>query len=409
MRSTRKFWLVGAGAIALSAFGAMAFAMDTQEAHNMGQLLGNQRLNEVGTSQFNQQTAEQIPFYKENPIQQDGYDGGFGNMLEIGASRITQSSSYTSGSCDREQFDPQTSAMKAFGPETWLEMTIAEKNKAISDQITFFDQECDAINFLADDYGGRVRKEIHPDDELNVWLPERGEGVEAGVCSEQTINIPAEFAVESCHETASIERRYCREVMNVSCTPQPWDGCSPSGVVPATNSSDTETALYHMGNGDWHLSFGSIGDDYWNGGYGTIFDRTLNVEIQNLESLTHFSLNRVDFDDWLLLSVNGHIVYVGPLGGDRIELVPRGERQWMYVQYSATQLGIVERTTSHNVSLNIDLRPFLHNGVNTIFARTAVGGGGEMYSEFLVRAMCEPECEYNWASNCSAFDQVPIR
>lgn len=410
MKNSKKSWVMSVGALALSAISAVTFAIDNQEAHTQGQILGNQRLNDVGTSQFTQQNAQQIPFYKENPIQQQSYDGGFGSMLDIGMSRITQSGSYTSGNCDREQFDPQTSAMEAFGPVKWLEMSEAEKNKAITDQIAFFDQECDAINFLADDYGGRVRKEIHPDDELNVWIPDKGESVEAGVCSEQTINIPAEFVVESCHETSSIERRYCRETMNVTCNPQPWDGCSPSGVLPATNSSDTETALYHMGNGNWHLSFGTIGDDYWNGGYGTLFDRTLNVEIENVESLTQFTLNRVDFDDWLLLSVNGHIVYVGPFGGDRLELVENpyssiGSR-WLYVQYNATQSARVERTTSHSVGLNIDLRPFLHNGVNTIFSRTAVGGGGEMYSQFLVRAKCEPECNYNWVSNCSGFNQV---
>lgn len=439
MKNNKRSWAMGVGAFALSAMSAVTFAIDNQEAHTQGQALGNQRLNDVGTSQFTQQNAQQIPFYKENPIQQQSYDGGFGSMLDIGMSRITQSSSYTSGNCDREQFDPQTSAMEAFGPVKWLGMSEAEKNKAITDQIAFFDQECDAINFLADDYGGRVRKEIHPDDELNVWIPDKGESVEAGVCSEQTINIPAEFVVESCHETSSIERRYCRETMNVTCTPQPWDGCSPSGVLPATNSSDTNTALYHMGNGNWHLSFGTIGDDYWNGGRGTVFDRTLTVDIDNVEKITKFDLVRVDFDDWYLLRVNDALVYVGPFSGDRLELETYtkcvnpyqkcvrssgGDNDYcikweeacgswlpnqLRVKYGPTSYGNPERSQSHSRNLSIDIRPYLKNGKNIIFSRTIVGGYGEMYSEFRVRAKCDPACHYNWVSNCSPFNQVLLR
>lgn len=104
----------------------------------------------------------------------------------------------------------------------------------------------------------------------------------------------------------------------------------------------------------------------------------------NKDLYTKFTLAYAAFDDWLLVQINGHTVYVGPYGGDRLEKVQRcserGDRGTVcdnYIQYGPNSFGGYELDTNWAFNLNVDLRPYLQAGQNTIFMRTLVAGNGE--------------------------------
>jgi hypothetical protein len=175
------------------------------------------------------------------------------------------------------------------------------------------------------------------------------------------------------------------------------------------------------GAGNYILQFGTTGDDYWFG-WGITQDRTLTFTIRDVGIITRFDLTSAFFDDWILVQVNGTNVYVGPYGGDRLQVNSTPYQDMGYgaqcdfdsvlwwwscndqnqidlgrfygkngcylsndryyckstnVQYGANSFGSPDLYTRWNISPKIDLRPYLVNGTNTIFVRVIVGGGGE--------------------------------
>ncbi|GLW61712.1 hypothetical protein Hthe01_20610 [Hydrogenophilus thermoluteolus] len=153
------------------------------------------------------------------------------------------------------------------------------------------------------------------------------------------------------------------------------------------------------GGGDYTLRFGTVGNNYWRGGSsGAVFDRNLYIQVKNVNLISKFTLTRAEFDDWILVQVNGHTVYVGPYGGDRLLL--SGGR----VQYCDTCFGGVDLSVSWVKNLNIDLRPYLIDGTNTIFMRTIVGGKGEGNIVMTVRQYCPLNCSVTYRNDCSNYE-----
>jgi hypothetical protein len=251
--------------------------------------------------------------------------------------------------------------------------------------------------------------------------------------------------------------------------------------------ADMESSLTAKGGGEYLLTFGRKGRGYWNGGEGTVFDRTLTFTINNLQAIGVFSAFKVEYDDWLQIKVNGVQVFNGPNGGDRLEisdqcrfdspfrtnlcdtcsnaganisllfscnrefasqgdgftqygiarlcsrtigscnvpyyleqftdryegtrplysyrLVVRptypSSKTWLTTSYplfsySVTGLDIAEQGQKTE-TVNVNLVPYLKDGVNTITTRTIVGGTGDTYIEFLLRTLCD-----EWDDGCAS-------
>ncbi|MFA6595960.1 MAG: hypothetical protein WCT00_06565, partial [Bacilli bacterium] len=209
-----------------------------------------------------------------------------------------------------------------------------------------------------------------------------------------------------------IENRSCSRVLTVACDPE-RDGCDVGGIVPNSWNGDMNTSFTPSGGGNYTLQFGTIANNYWPGS-GTIYDRTLTFDIRDVDLITKFSLTRAAFDDWLLVKVNGTVVYVGPYGGDRLEIVSTcmwydGNGGCSFyskrVQYAANSYGNPELSTSWDKSLNINLKPYLKNGTNRIFTRTIVAGHGESAIQITTRQLCPRDCRDQWDdSQCAALE-----
>lgn len=132
------------------------------------------------------------------------------------------------------------------------------------------------------------------------------------------------------------------------------------------------------------LEFGTFENNYWHGSTqeGKAFERRLEFNIVNKQNLTMFFLDEAAFDDWMSLKINGQIVFVGPYGGDRLELLDR------QVQYGPGQFGVPELSTSWQITPNVDLKPYLINGDNTLEMKVIVAGAGEGAIRILVQGNC---------------------
>ena len=218
-------------------------------------------------------------------------------------------------------------------------------------------------------------------------------------CQSTTVSTPAEYSEQVCTEWRETELHNCTETLQLSCE-RPVE-CDAGGIQLHTMQSDMRWDYTYP-----ILTLGTIGDNIW-GGYCAIYDRSTTFTIEDIDKVAEFTLIQAGFDDWIRITVNGTVVRVGPYGGDRLEVVNRelfSGYTYQVVQYNATQTGGCELSTSWNQTLNIDIKPYLQTGSNTIDMRVIVAGGGEGWMKFRATQYCDCQWRENWASTCDALE-----
>jgi len=135
--------------------------------------------------------------------------------------------------------------------------------------------------------------------------------------------------------------------------------------------------------GKFVLALGKIGDNYWCGTC-KIYKLQSTFEIKNLSAIQHFYLTDLYFDDWIEIKINGYTVYVGPYGGEYIKLTQNCLYSWCWtvVEYAPGKTGPCELSTSWHTTPNIDVRPYLKEGLNYVDITVVVSGCGEGYAKF---------------------------
>jgi hypothetical protein len=101
--------------------------------------------------------------------------------------------------------------------------------------------------------------------------------------------------------------------------------------------------------------------------------------VNNLEQVMKgsFVLERVLFDDYVMIKLNDHIVYHGPdseVGEDRIELVKYG--RYGTITTNGSNVKDCERSTHWDRRPNKDLKEYLKEGDNTLSVTIATAGHG---------------------------------
>lgn len=325
----------------------------------------------------------------------------------------------------------------------------------------FEQQECDAVNFMSKNPTSRPKFTLDQktDPVLTgsrsvIQQPGAVPGASTQQCRVERIRNPATYLGETCTETQTLENLSCKRVLQVLCDAQ-RDGCDQGGIVPNSWAGDMATSLTPDGSGNYILQFGTIANNYWSG-WGAVYDRHLSFSLQDVKLITRFALTRAAFDDWLMVKVNDQLVYVGPRGGDRLEIYSPlpvleaanqrscssywdetgsgwqcantgdgsnavsypsctamaggwsctpGDGQTGMVRHCADCFSGPELKTSWDLGLDIDLRPHLRNGSNQLFMRTIVAGRGEGAVQLTTRQLCPRNCREQWDnSQCAALE-----
>ena len=401
----------------LMLFWAGAALADQNGAFQDGKSLGSS-VNQSAFSGINSGAAsDKIPSYGTNPSETQFFQGGQGQLSGPGVAKMQNCATAT----------PDPDPIKR--------------------------QECEAVNFLARNPQIRPQFNITKNDPMILAAKHARNNAESmfqsfGMggtgsstqCTTKTETTPAQYTTETCSSFKEVgeqqctmgrvinidadanfqceqtvnayETLKCRRSSNITCTGG-GDGCDQGGIVPNSWAGDMATSWLPDGAGNYILQFGTIADNYWCG-WGLVQNRTLTFTIQDVDLITRFALTRAAFDDWLMVKVNGATVYVGPYGGDRLDVVQRCV--WIdpatgtcylndtVVQYCETCFGSPELSTSWNFGLNIDLRPYLRNGTNTIFMRVIVAGCGEGAIQMTTRQRCPLQCSVSTRNDCAALE-----
>ncbi len=192
--------------------------------------------------------------------------------------------------------------------------------------------------------------------------------------------------------------KYCKSNLEMQCTSYE-SGCTTAGLELSSLPPDLEWS-YDGGNGTLIIGKKSNAN-YWNGTC-LVVDKTIEFEISNLELVEMFTLNRVVFDDYISVILNDNLIYVGPYGGTKLELITKnsGFLKRTLVDYGTGQ-NSCELSTIWNQYINKDLTKLLKLGKNTLKMRVIVSGSGQGSMEFILKNRCCKEHVEKWVETCN--------
>ncbi|WP_051940382.1 hypothetical protein [Stenoxybacter acetivorans] len=324
-------------------------------------------------------------------------------------------------------------------------------------------QECESINFIMAQEGKDPTATLSANEKLieNIsaigkqpgaaldkfqWkYPLNADGsvgnMAGTACPTTTLTVPQVDKAVSCNQYIGTESFLCRANLavtvdpeyNYRCTRRQFQSfsydcpqslavsCEPVvGCVFRADSvaADMNIRLTQHGVGDeltQQLLFGTIGDNYWTeyGPENGIYDRQMRFEVTDLSKLARFELERVEYDDYLVVEINDTVIYStgGGLKWLTVVVDERGHRMVVEVDGNvlheterinpdgSVYLGDLERGETWVSRLSMDLRPYLKTGVNQIKTRTIVGNKGEAALIFWIKESCPPKCKDTWTAD----------
>lgn len=162
----------------------------------------------------------------------------------------------------------------------------------------------------------------------------------------------------------------CREYLEVRCVDREVRDLTAQYFIsnlPIRNNNIDKTVIIGWDNNREIL-----------GGRGKIFDYIVNFNIDDIEQLQELQLLSVGFDDHVLLSLNNRQIFMGPLLGNKIEIITNpvpGKHHNISIDDS-NRLYPIEGHTWHFKTLNLDIKRYLNAQSNQMNIRLAVGGYG---------------------------------
>ena len=187
---------------------------------------------------------------------------------------------------------------------------------------------------------------------------------------------------------------YCERAIKVHCKRKVE--CDSGGIVLKTVASDMKWEYKYP-----ILTVGTIADNYW-GGACEKYVRETSFEVKNLSAISEFKIIEVGFDDYMRVTVNDVQVYIGPNSGHKLDVLKElregmfGFKMWSYRVDTGAGIHVCERSTDWGFNVDIDIRPYLKEGVNKIGTEVVVYGGGEGYIKIKSKQHCCSEWEEKW-------------
>lgn len=182
--------------------------------------------------------------------------------------------------------------------------------------------------------------------------------------------------------------------------------CDLGGIKPGSVESDIELKLE---NGV--LTIGTIRDNGWEGKGCQLYDKNTTFKLKNVHLIKEFTIFNVGFDDYMEIIVNGTSVYAGPDDGRDLRVVTKTERKFSIkkgfydVHYQMINNGSsdhpCERNTNWNLQKNIDLKPYLVEGENSIRIRVFVSGWGEGWLKIRAKQNCCSKWDIQREEKCA--------
>lgn len=166
-------------------------------------------------------------------------------------------------------------------------------------------------------------------------------------------------AIKTCHN----------EIVSITCKEN--GECNNNGIILSTVNTNLQSQSYSYPNL-------YVGTPYWAPYYCSIdSSKFTTFMVKNLKNVKSFILERVLFDDYVMIKLNDKLVYHGPdseVGEDRIELIKPG--RYGTITTNGYNRKSCERATNWDRRPNLDIKRFLKEGENRISITIATAGHG---------------------------------
>jgi len=190
----------------------------------------------------------------------------------------------------------------------------------------------------------------------------------------------------TCSKIRETSNKTCTKTLTTKCLA--YKECSTNGLILDSIDSDMKWSYNYP-----ELSIGRGGGNYWGGSCAT-YDRTINFTVNSLDMIEYMNLYKVGFDDYMSISINDHIIYVGPHGGNT--LYTNGRSVFNGFNWGGCELGRFWGFTINNT----DLKPYLKQGQNTLKMRVIVAGTGQGWMKFRLKNKCCTTVSDVWEETC---------
>lgn len=189
--------------------------------------------------------------------------------------------------------------------------------------------------------------------------------------------------------------KYCKSNLELQCVSYK-SGCVTGGLELASLPKDLDWS--YDGNKGILIIGKRTGANYWSGTC-LVIDKVIEFEISNLNLVELFILKGVIFDDYISVTLNDNLLYVGPFGGNKLELTNSYRPKRTLVDYGIG-VGNCELSTLWNQHINKDLTKLLKPGKNILKMRVIVSGTGQGSMEFILKNRCCKEHIEKWTEIC---------
>ena len=205
-----------------------------------------------------------------------------------------------------------------------------------------------------------------------------------------------------------VEKINCEKTLNVSC--EATEECQAGGIVKGSMDTGIDWE-YNYPN----LRLGTPGTYYLpncDGCCERIMSASFNL--RDIQEIRTFSLKKVFLNNFLQVSVNGHVVY-NNLGGHKLQIINSGRHKFRSPYCSGRAQtsyykvdggnGIIESCILNGCKesadyTNIDLKPYLREGRNTVEMQVVWSYGGHIHIEIEARQQCCTKLTDKWEKRC---------
>lgn len=399
--------------LGLAASAAMGQSMSTTDAKDAGASFGKSLGGSAITNNIKSADPQQVaPGFNGSPGETGLFQGGQGQIAGPGATKVA--------GCDgKSDIECQAVNLMRTGPLTRPQFTINRTDPDVSRARGLIANPSTQVGDMFSTYANCQESTTESPAEYKTVTCEDYATADPIQCVQaRIVEVQATYNYQCDQSQKQLVDQKCERKLLVTCDPQ-GDGCDNGGIVTGSTQGDMAVWFGGVGGGSYALRFGTFGDNYWND-CTNVQQRSLTFNIADKDQLTQFSLAQVAWDDYILIKLNGTIVYSGPDGGNTLftYLQAGGKFSFRRVCTNSDKPGLVgradgafpgtcygsgspERSTSWNNWPWIDLRPHIVTGTNVISFNVLACGGGEGVMQIYTRMKCPLVCHDNWDDQCA--------
>lgn len=244
-----------------------------------------------------------------------------------------------------------------------------------------------------------------------------------GMPSSSSCEMPQEVDVlqhnrYQCDEGKPGTSHSCSKTLTTDCS----TGCYPNGIRLVTYSGFGGLVTTDAGGGYYYLNLGTVqpnGDvqnNYYSGWKHQMYEARYTIQVDNINDIDTFTLEKVFYDDSTAIWINGTFVW-GNRGGSTLETCMTTITSYdsdgnpVYTPYLGATNGVDACSTSssywdisgQSLTASVgELKSYLHSGENEIVIRLVVGDNGEVLYRFKTLYSCG--CTKTWVDGCAIYE-----